>query len=289
MAQKMILGFPTLVADSNATPTIARWTGRTIPASSEDTYLLGELGGEVRWGPSKGAMDDAPAQHRCFGLDFVRWQSLTPQEPVLAAGKHSLVLAFDRNSNALAHVQHFETPCIFHTDIDLAIFEKDAAGNSHKHDGSLAAPLRINCAWHTVVIFGWPHVFLTSIPGVQIGKNDELVADWGRGWFLSLKNFRLSSLQAQLCGAPGADKPTSELSVSRKRSSPTASQQTKSFPLPAETKAPRRPPLAAARHALDFPRVNDRSWTLCSRCEQAFCGAIRKTCGLSQIRRINQK
>ncbi|CEL92130.1 unnamed protein product [Vitrella brassicaformis CCMP3155] len=39
-----------------------------------------------------------------------------------------------------------------------------------------------NTQWHTVYVNGWPHIVLTTIPGVGIKTGDILVADFGDAW-----------------------------------------------------------------------------------------------------------
>ncbi|ANQ10907.1 Uncharacterized protein PCOAH_00054880 [Plasmodium coatneyi] len=42
---------------------------------------------------------------------------------------------------------------------------------------------RINAEWQLVYLDGWPHIILTSIPGVEINTGEELFADFGFEWF----------------------------------------------------------------------------------------------------------
>ncbi|CAA9990997.1 histone-lysine N-methyltransferase, H3 lysine-4 specific, putative [Plasmodium knowlesi strain H] len=42
---------------------------------------------------------------------------------------------------------------------------------------------RINAEWQLVYLDGWPHIILTSIPGVEINTGEEIFADFGFEWF----------------------------------------------------------------------------------------------------------
>ncbi|EUD69062.1 hypothetical protein C922_00754 [Plasmodium inui San Antonio 1] len=42
---------------------------------------------------------------------------------------------------------------------------------------------RINAEWQLVYLDGWPHIILTSIPGVEIDTGEEIFADFGSEWF----------------------------------------------------------------------------------------------------------
>ncbi|KAF8819925.1 AP2 domain transcription factor AP2VIIa-7 [Cardiosporidium cionae] len=41
----------------------------------------------------------------------------------------------------------------------------------------------INAEWQVVYVDAWPHIILTSIPGVAVHSGDELLADFGSKWF----------------------------------------------------------------------------------------------------------
>ncbi|KAF8820507.1 AP2 domain transcription factor AP2VIIa-7 [Cardiosporidium cionae] len=41
----------------------------------------------------------------------------------------------------------------------------------------------INAEWQVVYVDAWPHIVLTSIPGVAVHPGDELLADFGSKWF----------------------------------------------------------------------------------------------------------
>ncbi|KAL8424652.1 hypothetical protein Efla_006437 [Eimeria flavescens] len=41
----------------------------------------------------------------------------------------------------------------------------------------------VNTEWQQVFVDGWPHVVLTTIPGVAIEPGDEVLADFGYDWF----------------------------------------------------------------------------------------------------------
>ncbi|KAL8273032.1 hypothetical protein Esti_003085 [Eimeria stiedai] len=41
----------------------------------------------------------------------------------------------------------------------------------------------VNTEWQQVFVDGWPHVVLTTIPGVTIEPGDEVLADFGYDWF----------------------------------------------------------------------------------------------------------
>ncbi|CRG97773.1 histone-lysine N-methyltransferase, H3 lysine-4 specific, putative [Plasmodium gallinaceum] len=42
---------------------------------------------------------------------------------------------------------------------------------------------RINAEWQLVYLDGWPHIILTSIPGIEIYPGEEIFADFGFEWF----------------------------------------------------------------------------------------------------------
>ncbi|CRH02633.1 histone-lysine N-methyltransferase, H3 lysine-4 specific, putative [Plasmodium relictum] len=42
---------------------------------------------------------------------------------------------------------------------------------------------RINAEWQLVYLDGWPHIILTSIPGIEINPGEEIFADFGFEWF----------------------------------------------------------------------------------------------------------
>ncbi|PFH34634.1 hypothetical protein BESB_066670 [Besnoitia besnoiti] len=42
---------------------------------------------------------------------------------------------------------------------------------------------RINAEWQVVYVDAWPHIILTSIPGVPVEPGEELLADFGYTWF----------------------------------------------------------------------------------------------------------
>ncbi|KEP64783.1 UNVERIFIED_CONTAM: AP2 domain transcription factor AP2VIIa-7 [Hammondia hammondi] len=45
---------------------------------------------------------------------------------------------------------------------------------------------RINAEWQVVYVDAWPHIVLTSIPGVAINPGEELLADFGFDWFAQI-------------------------------------------------------------------------------------------------------
>ncbi|KJP87240.1 hypothetical protein AK88_03157 [Plasmodium fragile] len=51
---------------------------------------------------------------------------------------------------------------------------------------------RINAEWQLVYLDGWPHIILTSIPGVEINTGEELVADFGFEWFEKVNDICLN-------------------------------------------------------------------------------------------------
>ncbi|KAF8820334.1 AP2 domain transcription factor AP2VIIa-7 [Cardiosporidium cionae] len=55
-----------------------------------------------------------------------------------------------------------------------------------------------NCEWQQVFVDGWPHVLLTSIPGVEINPGDELFADFGNDWFFKVQNDAMKSMCSEL-------------------------------------------------------------------------------------------
>ncbi|KAF8819814.1 AP2 domain transcription factor AP2VIIa-7 [Cardiosporidium cionae] len=55
-----------------------------------------------------------------------------------------------------------------------------------------------NCEWQQVFVDGWPHVLLTSIPGVEINPGDELFADFGNDWFFKVQNDAMKSMCREL-------------------------------------------------------------------------------------------
>ncbi|KAI4834925.1 histone-lysine N-methyltransferase [Plasmodium brasilianum] len=52
---------------------------------------------------------------------------------------------------------------------------------------------RINAEWQLVYLDGWPHIILTSIPGVEINTGEEIFADFGFEWFEKVNDICLNS------------------------------------------------------------------------------------------------
>ncbi|CEM14976.1 unnamed protein product [Vitrella brassicaformis CCMP3155] len=50
---------------------------------------------------------------------------------------------------------------------------------------------KANAEWHQVLVDGWPHIILTTVPGTPINPNDEILADFGGDWFKNV--IRLAS------------------------------------------------------------------------------------------------
>ncbi|KYN98014.1 histone-lysine N-methyltransferase, H3 lysine-4 specific [Plasmodium gaboni] len=51
---------------------------------------------------------------------------------------------------------------------------------------------RINSEWQLVYLDGWPHIILTSIPGVEIHPGEEIFADFGFEWFEKVNDICLN-------------------------------------------------------------------------------------------------
>ncbi|ETW60240.1 hypothetical protein PFMC_03784 [Plasmodium falciparum CAMP/Malaysia] len=51
---------------------------------------------------------------------------------------------------------------------------------------------RINSEWQLVYLDGWPHIILTSIPGVEINPGEEIFADFGFEWFEKVNDICLN-------------------------------------------------------------------------------------------------
>ncbi|SCO75457.1 histone-lysine N-methyltransferase, H3 lysine-4 specific, putative [Plasmodium vivax] len=51
---------------------------------------------------------------------------------------------------------------------------------------------RINAEWQLVYLDGWPHIILTSIPGVEINTGEEIFADFGFEWFEKVNDICLN-------------------------------------------------------------------------------------------------
>ncbi|EEA06273.1 uncharacterized protein CMU_007630 [Cryptosporidium muris RN66] len=73
------------------------------------------------------------------------------------------IITADNKCNEMAFLNHYE--CIISNNCNL----------------------RINTQWHSVYIDGWPHILLTTIPGIGIKNGDELSADFGSCWFSKIK------------------------------------------------------------------------------------------------------
>eukprot|EP00923_Selenidium_pygospionis_P048429 GHVN01083336.1.p1 GENE.GHVN01083336.1~~GHVN01083336.1.p1 ORF type:complete len:1403 (+),score=198.33 GHVN01083336.1:66-4274(+) len=171
---------------------VSVWCGTDIPATKE-VILLGEMGGRVHWSSSREGVHE-----KTFELKVDR--SLKLFSP--GDDEDHLVLSPTTPACPLFNVQHYQLPCLFSTDLELATAEfkeQDARRHSDRclvpKVEELGKPLAINCEWHTVTVFGWPHILLTSIPGVSIHKDDQLVANWGHGWFLAYKVAFMQKMQ----------------------------------------------------------------------------------------------
>ncbi|SBT49154.1 hypothetical protein POVWA2_057720 [Plasmodium ovale wallikeri] len=51
---------------------------------------------------------------------------------------------------------------------------------------------RVNAEWQLVYLDGWPHIILTSIPGVEINTGEEIFADFGFEWFQKVNDICLN-------------------------------------------------------------------------------------------------
>ncbi|KAL7069090.1 hypothetical protein ACR3K2_03470 [Cryptosporidium serpentis] len=84
------------------------------------------------------------------------------------------IITADNKCNEMAFLNHYE--CIISNNCNL----------------------RINTQWHSVYIDGWPHILLTTIPGINIKNGDELSADFGSCWFSKIKKICERSIIEEL-------------------------------------------------------------------------------------------
>ncbi|CBZ52527.1 putative chypothetical protein, conserved [Neospora caninum Liverpool] len=55
-----------------------------------------------------------------------------------------------------------------------------------------------NSEWQQVFVDGWPHIVLTSIPGVAIEPGDEILADFGNAWFFKVQDASHEAIAREL-------------------------------------------------------------------------------------------
>ncbi|PFH32745.1 hypothetical protein BESB_013570 [Besnoitia besnoiti] len=55
-----------------------------------------------------------------------------------------------------------------------------------------------NSEWQQVFVDGWPHIVLTSIPGVSIEPGDEILADFGNAWFFKVQDAAHGAIAREL-------------------------------------------------------------------------------------------
>ncbi|KAH8739331.1 protein with N-terminal apicomplexan-specific globular domain plus PHD domain [Cryptosporidium ryanae] len=84
------------------------------------------------------------------------------------------ILSADKAFNEMALLNHYE--CILNNNFNF----------------------RINVQWHSVYIDGWPHIILTTIPGVGIKSGNELAADFGENWFSRIKHISEFNIKKEL-------------------------------------------------------------------------------------------
>ncbi|KAF7456063.1 putative histone-lysine N-methyltransferase, H3 lysine-4 specific [Cryptosporidium felis] len=82
---------------------------------------------------------------------------------LLLPNDNEYIVSADKSCNEMAFLNHYE--CVFNNNFNF----------------------RINVQWHSVYLDGWPHIILTSIPGIGIKSGDELTADFGENWFHRIK------------------------------------------------------------------------------------------------------
>ncbi|OII73117.1 uncharacterized protein cubi_02348 [Cryptosporidium ubiquitum] len=93
---------------------------------------------------------------------------------LLLPNDNEYILSADKACNEMAFLNHYE--CVFNNNFNF----------------------RINVQWHSVYIDGWPHVILTSIPGVGIKLGDELAADFGENWFSRIRSISENNIRSEL-------------------------------------------------------------------------------------------
>eukprot|EP00921_Rhytidocystis_pertsovi_P025133 GHVQ01040546.1.p1 GENE.GHVQ01040546.1~~GHVQ01040546.1.p1 ORF type:complete len:1410 (-),score=157.94 GHVQ01040546.1:1914-6143(-) len=57
---------------------------------------------------------------------------------------------------------------------------------------------QVNCEWRCVVVDGWPHIVLATIPGIPIASGDEIIADFGSSWFRRVEEAATSDIRSEL-------------------------------------------------------------------------------------------
>ncbi|KFG45270.1 putative histone lysine methyltransferase, SET [Toxoplasma gondii p89] len=55
-----------------------------------------------------------------------------------------------------------------------------------------------NSEWQQVFVDGWPHIVLTSIPGVAVEPGDEILADFGNAWFFKVQDASHEAIAREL-------------------------------------------------------------------------------------------
>ncbi|KAH8584279.1 protein with N-terminal apicomplexan-specific globular domain plus PHD domain [Cryptosporidium sp. chipmunk genotype I] len=93
---------------------------------------------------------------------------------LLLPNENEYILSADKACNEMAFLNHYE--CVFNNNFNF----------------------RINVQWHSVYVDGWPHIILTSIPGVGIKLGDELAADFGENWFSRIRRISESNIKNEL-------------------------------------------------------------------------------------------
>ncbi|KAK9172048.1 hypothetical protein cmbei_6002240 [Cryptosporidium meleagridis] len=93
---------------------------------------------------------------------------------LLLPNENEYILSADKTCNEMAFLNHYE--CVFNNNFNF----------------------RINVQWHSVYVDGWPHIILTSIPGVGIKLGDELAADFGENWFSRIRRISENNIRNEL-------------------------------------------------------------------------------------------
>ncbi|KAK6588141.1 hypothetical protein RS030_71039 [Cryptosporidium xiaoi] len=93
---------------------------------------------------------------------------------LLLPNDNEYILSADKAFNEMALLNHYE--CILNNNFNF----------------------RINVQWHSVYVDGWPHVILTTIPGIGIKSGNELAADFGENWFSRIKRLSEFNIKKEL-------------------------------------------------------------------------------------------
>ncbi|SJK86565.1 histone-lysine N-methyltransferase, H3 lysine-4 specific (SET10) [Babesia microti strain RI] len=149
------------------------YTGPEILPRSE-RVIFGEYTGIVL----HNSASDQQRFEYVFDLSFNTnaWPSKSNNAPIITLpGDGDYILDSSTAFNELSLVNHYQVISLF--------------GN---------VTMRKNCEWQQVFFDGWPHVILTSIPGIGIKPGEELLADFGNEWFTKVTDMSHKLLAREL-------------------------------------------------------------------------------------------